>query len=105
MRVLLINSNLKGDILAAPPIGLCYVASAAQKAGHEVQVVDLCFQRRHEKKLKEAISQFAPEVIGLSVRNIDNVNMLYPVYYLPLVKSIVDYIRTVTSAPIVVGGP
>jgi radical SAM superfamily enzyme YgiQ (UPF0313 family) len=105
MRVLLLNSNLKGDILAAPPIGLCYVASAAEKAGHEVQVVDLCFQRRHEKKLKEAISQFAPEVIGLSVRNIDNVNMLYPVYYLPLAKSIVDYIRTLTSAPIVVGGP
>ena len=37
LRVLLVNSNLKGDILAAPPVGMFYVAKAAQEAGHDVR--------------------------------------------------------------------
>ena len=60
MRVLLINSNLKDDILAAPPIGLSYVASAAEAAGHEVRVLDLCFKRRIGQELEKAIIGFAP---------------------------------------------
>ena len=47
MRVLLINSNRKGDMLAAAPIGLCYVASAVEAAGHSVNVLDLCFSRKN----------------------------------------------------------
>ena len=61
MRVLLINSNLKDDILAAPPIGLCYVASAAEVAGHEVRVLDLCFKRRlscYDPKLITSLINF-----------------------------------------------
>ena len=76
MRVLLINSNLKDDILAAPPIGLCYVASAAEVAGHEVRVLDLCFKRRLGQELEKAIIGFSPQVIGVSLRNLDNANML-----------------------------
>jgi hypothetical protein len=80
MRVLLINSNLKDDLLAAPPIGLCYVASAAEVAGHEVRVLDLCFKRRIGLELEKAIIGFSPQVIGVSLRNLDNVNMLRLIY-------------------------
>ena len=72
MQVLLINSNLKDDWLAAPPIGLCYVAGAAAEAGHDVRVLDLCFRRRILKELEEAIRAFDPDIIGVSIRNIDN---------------------------------
>ena len=104
MRVLLINSNLKDDILAAPPIGLCYVASAAEVAGHEVRVLDLCFKRRIEQELEKAIIGFSPELIGVSLRNLDNANMLRPVSYLPSALEIVQVIRAVTAAPLVLGG-
>ena len=83
MRVLLINSNLKDDILAAPPIGLCYVASAAEAAGHEVRVLDLCFKRHIQPELEKAIIGFSPQVIGVSLRNLDNANMVRPIFYLP----------------------
>jgi hypothetical protein len=69
MRILLINSNLKDDLLAAPPIGLCYVASAAFEAGHEVRVLDLCFKRHIRQELEKAIIGFSPQVIGVSLRN------------------------------------
>lgn len=104
MRVLLVNSNLKDDWLAAPPIGLCYVASAAAEAGHEVRVLDLCFRRRILKELGEAIQAFCPDVIGVSIRNIDNANMLYPVSYVPEAANIFHHIRKLTDVPIVVGG-
>jgi radical SAM superfamily enzyme YgiQ (UPF0313 family) len=104
MRVLLINSNLKDDILAAPPIGLCYVASAAEVAGHEVRVLDLCFKGRLKQELEKAIIGFSPQVIGVSLRNLDNANMLCPVSYLPSALKIVQVIRALTAAPIVLGG-
>ena len=84
MRVLLINSNLKDDILAAPPIGLCYVASAAEAAGHEVRVLDLCFKRRLRTELEKAIIGFSPQVIGVSLRNLDNANMVRPDFLPPV---------------------
>lgn len=104
MRVLLINSNLKDDITAAPPIGLCYVASATEAAGHDVRVLDLCFRKKIMAELKNAVLSSSPEVIGISVRNIDNLNMLYPMFYLPHVREIIEFIRTISNAPIVVGG-
>ncbi len=104
MRILLINSNLKDDLLAAPPIGLCYVASAAFEAGHEVRVLDLCFKRHIRQELEKAIIGFSPQVIGVSLRNLDNVNMLRPIVYLPSALEIVQVIRELTAAPLVLGG-
>ena len=104
MRVLLINSNLKDDLLAAPPIGLCYVASAAAEAGHEVRVLDLCFKRQIRQELEKAIIGFSPQIIGVSLRNLDNANMLLPVAYLPSALKIVQMIRELTAAPLVLGG-
>jgi radical SAM superfamily enzyme YgiQ (UPF0313 family) len=105
LRVLLINSNRKRDLLAAPPIGLCYVAGAAEAAGHTVQVLDLCFVRyRLGETLRRAIEDFQPDVIGLSIRNIDNVNMLRPVSYLPDVVKITEHIRRSRDAVLILGG-
>jgi radical SAM superfamily enzyme YgiQ (UPF0313 family) len=102
---LLINSNRKVDLLAAPPLGLCYVASATEAAGHKVQVVDLCFAGNHfHKELFHSIRDFDPEVIGLSIRNIDNVNLLHSISYLPAIRQITQDIREITSVPLVIGG-
>lgn len=103
-RVLLINSNRRNDLFAAPPLGLCYVASAAESAGHQVHVLDLCFERRIFKAIKDAVGSFSPDVIGVSIRNIDNANMLYPISYLPEIVEIVGYLRRICDAPIVLGG-
>ncbi len=105
MRVLLINSNRKGDLLAAPPLGICYVAGAAEAAGHEVSVLDLCFVRNNcGNRIRQAVESFRPQLIGISVRNIDNVNMIHPVCYLPDLTKIVKQIRLHADVPLVVGG-
>ncbi|MBI5569290.1 MAG: cobalamin B12-binding domain-containing protein [Desulfomonile tiedjei] len=105
MRVLLINSNRKHDLLAAPPLGLCYVAEAAAAAGHQVKVLDLCFALKSvQSSIENAIRTFQPETIGISVRNIDNVNMLHPVTYLPEIAEMAHSIKRLTRVPLVVGG-
>ncbi len=105
MRVLLVNTNRKDDLLAAPPLGLCYVAAAADAAGHQIQILDLCFASKNIRKtIEQSIKSFQPEIIGLSVRNIDNVNMLHPVSYLPGIVEIRNLIRKISSVPLIVGG-
>jgi len=77
----------------------------AEAAGHEVRVLDLCFSgRKLLTRLEDAIRSFDPEVIGISIRNIDNVNMLHPVSYLPGIVDLANRIRQWSRAPLVVGG-
>ena len=73
MRVLLIYSNQSRELVPAPPVGLSYVASAAKAAGHEVSLLDLAFSEDLLGTLARRIADFSPEVLGLSIRNIDNV--------------------------------
>ncbi len=104
MRILLVNSNLKDDFLAAPPIGLCYIAGATEDAGHETRVVDLCFRKNVKSELGRAIKGFSPDVVGISIRNIDNANMLHEICYVPEAEEIVRHVRSLTDARIVIGG-
>jgi anaerobic magnesium-protoporphyrin IX monomethyl ester cyclase len=104
MRVLLINTNTRADLLAAPPIGAACVATAAAAAGHDVRLLDLCFARDRDKELAQATASFNPEVVGLSIRNLENVNLLHPVSYVDDARRVVDAVRLLTEAPVVLGG-
>ena len=93
MKVLLINSNLLKPPIT--PLGLVYVATATREAGHEVALIDLNFSENIENDLKKSIADFNPDVIGISMRNIDNVTMLHSLYFIPTVKEIVGYCKKI----------
>lgn len=73
MRILLIYSNQSREMEPAAPVGLSYVASATRAAGHTVHLLDLAFSPDLCGDLAQAIQAFKPDVVGLSIRNIDNV--------------------------------
>jgi radical SAM superfamily enzyme YgiQ (UPF0313 family) len=51
------------------------------------------------------ISKFTPDLVGVSIRNIDNVDQQSPFFYLADIKEdIIDPIKRVTSAPLIIGG-
>lgn len=104
MRVLLINTNTKADMLAAPPIGAACVATAAAAAGHDVRLLDLCFERDRDRAIARHVASFHPEVVGLSIRNLDNVNLLRPVSYVDDARRVAEAVRALTTAPLVLGG-
>lgn len=105
MRVLMINANRERSPWPVPPIGACAVASTAEQAGHEVRFLDLCFTDSPRESIREAVFGFRPDVIGVSIRNIDNVDWQAPTFYLAGVKSdVTDPCKEAADCPIVVGG-
>jgi len=80
------------------------VAEAAEEAGHDVRLLDLMFSRDPAAEVRAAIAQGKPEVIGLSVRNIDNNDMQGPECYMGGLDAVVGAVRESTDAPVVLGG-
>jgi radical SAM superfamily enzyme YgiQ (UPF0313 family) len=104
MRVLLISANTEQINMPVLPLGLACVAAAVQGAGHEVQMLNLMMQTDTQQALKEAIVGFNPEIIGISVRNIDDQKMENPRFLLEDVKDVVRSCREFSGATIVLGG-
>lgn len=104
MRVLLISANTEQINMPVLPLGLACVAAAVQGAGHEIQMLNLMTQTNTRQALKEAIVGFNPEIIGISVRNIDDQKMENPRFLLEGVKDVVSSCRKFTGATIVLGG-
>jgi radical SAM superfamily enzyme YgiQ (UPF0313 family) len=107
MRVLLISANTEQINMPVLPLGLAYVAAAVQSAGHEMKMLNLMIHKSAsdaQLAIKEAITAFHPEIIGISVRNIDDQNMDDPKFLLEPVKNVVRICRQFSDATIVLGG-
>jgi radical SAM superfamily enzyme YgiQ (UPF0313 family) len=104
MRVLLISANTESINMPVIPVGLGAVAASTRNAGHEVELVDLMSVSDTYPIIKSAIEEFRPDVIGISVRNIDDQNMEEPQFFLEQVKGVVFQCRSFSGTPIVLGG-
>jgi radical SAM superfamily enzyme YgiQ (UPF0313 family) len=87
------------------PNGVACVAAALDHAGHDVRVLDLCFDRDPHRSAREAATRFRPDVIGLSVRNIDNSDLVALQHYTPAASSLLAALReSAPSAQVIAGG-
>lgn len=89
----------------APPIGLSYVATATRRAGHEVRFVDLMTSCAPQADLKTALREFQPDVVGFSIRNIDNIIAQNVRWHFMEMRELISTVRQCTEARIVLGGP
>ncbi len=48
------------------------MAAVLEDAGHEVHVLDLCFSENCAKDISRVVNEICPDVIGITIRNIDN---------------------------------
>lgn len=106
-RVFLISSNTTTDPYPVYPLGMAVVAGALQTAGHQVQQHDPLAQGESMQQMLQQIKTFAPDLLAISLRNIDNVDSFSGEdgWYLQKIKDFIAEIRQEISAPIVVGGP
>ncbi len=104
MKVLFISVNNEKDPYPVAPIGAAYVAKALRNNHHDVRILDLCFVEDDYSVIAASLHDFAPDVIGISIRNIDNLTYKRSMFYMPRVRRITDFIKSKTSVPIVVGG-
>ncbi|MBE0597889.1 MAG: radical SAM protein, partial [Desulfuromonadales bacterium] len=101
MRILLISPNTLTTPYPVYPIGLDYVAAAVADR-HQVRIADLNLLTRDD--LAQLLSDFAPEVIGLSCRNIDNTDADAPLPFIDDYRELVSWLRRHTPATLVCGG-
>jgi len=104
MKVLLVSAGTEKINLPTFPLGLACVAEAALAAGHDVACLDLLAARDPRKVLVKSVNTFHPELIGISVRNIDDQNMANPKFLLEQARKVVTWCRELSEVPVVLGG-
>jgi radical SAM superfamily enzyme YgiQ (UPF0313 family) len=102
VKVLLIATNTVTGPYPSYPIGLDYVANAISTS-HKVKTVDMN-ELGDGSGLVEVLSQFIPDVIGLSIRNIDNVDAASVKTFIGEVRELISIIRRHSKGVIVLGG-
>ena len=103
-RVLLVSTNRERQPYPVVPNGLACVASALDAAGHEVSFLDLCFTRDPVTAARDAARRFAPSIIGVSIRNIDNSDAIALRHYTPEARIVLAALRAAAPKATVIAG-
>jgi len=108
MKVLIISTNT----LPASPSGPAYIAGAVLSAGHAVEVFECLFAQDLACELKAHVVRFNPDVIGISIRLVHGYlidgNAEFNTNHVDVrirVREVVDCIKQVSKAHIILGGP
>ena len=100
-RVLLLNLNRYTQPYAVYPLGLAYLSGALCNQGFDVKIWDALFP---DGSVEECIAAYRPDYVGLSLRNIDNVQCHSPKSFIHDLLDNCRRIRASTTAPLILGG-
>jgi len=104
MKILLISINRERMPFPVFPLGLAYIAKALREEGHQIEVMDLCFSQEVSVDLKNTLHRFRPDLIGISLRNLDNLTYPTSISYLKEAEEVVGICRQSSSSRLVIGG-
>jgi radical SAM superfamily enzyme YgiQ (UPF0313 family) len=104
MRVLLTQAYLAGAEIPVYPLGLSCIAATLGE--HEVKIYDPNIESAGLNGLELAIRNFKPDILGLSLRNIDSTNKRTVVFYYETFRDMVARISKVLppGCKTVIGG-
>jgi radical SAM superfamily enzyme YgiQ (UPF0313 family) len=104
MRILCVSTNRLKGVMPPMPLGLASVIAQIDESRHEIELLDLMFSERPEAELKARLAGFSPDLVALSIRNVDNQSYLETEYLLPEDRKVVEWCREASEATVVVGG-
>jgi len=102
MKVLLVSTNTMTEPYPVYPIGLDYVMNAISPP-HQVKTVDMN-EVKDLHVLAGVLSQYLPDLIGLSIRNIDNMDNANMKTFFGEISKLIAVIRQHSEGLIVLGG-
>jgi radical SAM superfamily enzyme YgiQ (UPF0313 family) len=105
LRVLLIQSYMGGYEAPVFPMGLSYLGAAMNE--HDLKIFDPNISKRPYEDLLELLRAHRPEMVGISLRNIDSTNKRKVIFYYKYFREVIHFIDRNLEAPckIAVGGP
>ena len=71
MKILFISPNRQTRGHRVTPVGILYLASGLRQIGHSVKLLDFMFSTDPKSDLVNAINEYSPEIICISIRNIN----------------------------------
>jgi radical SAM superfamily enzyme YgiQ (UPF0313 family) len=105
MRLLFVSSNRLKRVMPPMPLGLASVIGQLDESKHDIRVLDLMFSDQPHADTQSTLSDFDPDVVAISIRNLDNQSYLRTEYLLPAEKDLVEMCRRHSDASIAIGGP
>lgn len=103
-NIVLISCNIVEEPYPVYPLGMSMVAEALRSKGHKVLELDLLFEDKSFEKIIAKTKNFFPDIIGLSIRNIDDTDSTTQVSFIDTYKEIVEKIKQNFKTPLVLGG-
>ena len=103
-RILLVAANSERLPDPVYPLGAATVATALRSAGHAVTTLDLCFETDRPGALERALEQVQPEILALSLRNLDSSSFPDTRSFVEDYRSLVSRARQWGPLPILLGG-
>lgn len=102
MKILLVQAYLDGRETPVYPLGLACIAASIPE--HEITIFDPNIGELPYGRLREVIARCGPELVGVSLRNIDSTNKSEVVFYYQGLAELLQVIRSCCPAKIVLGG-
>lgn len=100
-RVLLVSTNRCVAPDPVFPLGLAHLNAALKRAGHETRWLDFVTD---PPALEKVLGEFQPELVGISLRNIDDVLIRKQETYFDDLPSLCRQIQGSAHCPVVLGG-
>lgn len=102
--ILLVSANTVSDPYPVYPLGMSLVGEAARRVGHDVKEWDfLCHGGIEE--LACFTKATVPDIIGVSLRNVDNADSQALQSYFAGYRQTVHCLKQCSDAPVILGGP
>ena len=103
-KILLISANQYAIPYPVYPIGLSYISTFLQNRlpDYDIRIFDLILKNLDD--LIEDIKDYKPDYFGISLRNIDDVNIYSKETFINSYKNIIDEIRKISKSIIIIGG-
>ena len=80
------------------------IAGALGEHGHDVEIADWFGSGESTEWVLDAVQRHVPDLVGLSVRNLDNANSIHQEGYVAETRELIRDIRARSDAPILLGG-
>ncbi len=103
-KLLFISANKFTIPYPVYPLGISYLFTylSERLPDYDLRIFD--FNIKTPESLRNYLAEFSPDYIGLSLRNVDDVNFYTQESFIAGYKVIMEIIRDATSTPVIIGG-
>lgn len=103
-KILLVSANRHTDPYPVYPLGISYLSSCLSSEMPDLEVVLFDFMTGSLDDYGNLLDEVCPDYTGISLRNIDDVNIYKKESFIDQYKQIVDFTRRRSNSVIITGG-